>query len=247
MRNLMRWTWLPTVLAVALTFTLDASAQEAKKKGQGGFGRGGFGMGAPNLVGDASVQKELGLKEDQAAKIKEVTEETTKVMAELRQSMGQDASQEERQEAMAKMQKLGSETQAKIAKLLDKDQTKRLDEIQLQYTLQAPFGGGLLGVLAMPKYADGLKLTDKQKDEVKSINDELNAKMREAFQGGGGGFDREKMAEMRKDATDAAAKVLSADQTKALEAMKGKEFDVSKIQVGGGRRGGPGGAVKKID
>jgi hypothetical protein len=84
------------------------------------------------------------------------------------------------------------------------------------------FGGGFGGVnivvlLSNDGVVKELKLTDDQKTKVKEFSDAQRAKMQEAFSGGGAP-DQEKMAELRKAATEAGEKfvkdTLNADQQK---------------------------------
>jgi hypothetical protein len=89
------------------------------------------------------------------------------------------------------------------------------------------FGGGMGGnitvaaLLANEGVQKELKLTDEQKTKVKEFSDAQMAKMREAFGGGGGQPDPDKMAEVRKAATEAADKfvkdTLNSDQQKRIK------------------------------
>jgi Spy/CpxP family protein refolding chaperone len=87
-------------------------------------------------------------------------------------------------------------------------------------------GGGAITVavlLANEGVQKEIKLTDDQKTKVKEFSDAQMAKMREAF-GGGGAPDQEKMAEVRKAATEAGDKfvkdTLNADQQKRITQIK---------------------------
>jgi hypothetical protein len=63
--------------------------------------------------------------------------------------------------------------------------------------------------------------------------------MRELFQGGNREGAREKVQELRKQASEKATAVLTADQKAAFEKMKGSEFKMPE-----GAFGPPGGARK---
>jgi Spy/CpxP family protein refolding chaperone len=89
------------------------------------------------------------------------------------------------------------------------------------------FGGGMMGgaTVAALLNLDGvqkeLKVTDEQKTKIKEFSDAQRAKMQEAFSGGAP--DQEKMAEMRKAATEAGDKfvkdTLNADQQKRIKQL----------------------------
>jgi hypothetical protein len=90
-----------------------------------------------------------------------------------------------------------------------------------------------------------LKVTSDQKDEIKTITDDLRKQRGELFRGLGFG-DQEKMAEARKkaeamstEAMDKINKVLKDDQKKSFDDMKGAKFDTSKLQFGPPRRPNP--------
>jgi hypothetical protein len=84
-----------------------------------------------------------------------------------------------------------------------------------------------------------LKVTDEQKEQIKSITDEYNKEraelMRSAFTPGEqpSEEDRKKMQEksaaLRKDAEDKIAAKLQDEQKKAWKDLIGEKFDVSKL------------------
>jgi hypothetical protein len=127
------------------------------------------------------------------------------------------------------------EERAKIAEILLPHQLKRLTEIYVQ---QAG-----VGALQDEDIAKELGISDGQKAklaEVQQANREaMGAQMRELYQGGGGDREaaRAKMDEMRKAGDAKVLAVLSADQQKKFEELKGKPFDMPE----GAGRGGPGG------
>ena len=76
-----------------------------------------------------------------------------------------------------------------------------------------------------PEIQDKLKLTNEQKEKVKTINQEAGEKMRDLFQGGFSEETAKKMAELRKETMDKATGVLSDDQKKTWKEMTGKPFE----------------------
>ncbi|MBM3999539.1 MAG: hypothetical protein FJ297_08385 [Planctomycetes bacterium] len=154
----------------------------------------------------------------------------------------QDMSDEERQEFMAEMreraEKAEKEARAKLAEILLPHQMERLEQLSLQQR----------GVAALmdPAIQTKLNITEEQKGKLQKAQEETSAKMRELFQGAGGGGggaggNREeimkKMTELRKASEGGVLAVLTAEQTKAFEEMKGKAFEFSPPQG----RFGPGG------
>lgn len=129
------------------------------------------------------------------------------------------------------------EEKARLAEILLPEQMKRLNEIFVQ----------VAGVSALDDedIAKDLGISAAQKtklEEVRNQNREsMGAAMREMFQGGGGGGNQEanraKMDEMRKANDAKLLAVLSSDQQKKFEELKGKPFQMPE----GFGRGGPGG------
>jgi Spy/CpxP family protein refolding chaperone len=228
-----------------LTLILGAAALlvgSAQAQGPG-FGRGGGGVG--QLLSNKSVQEELKLNDEQKDKIKtavgKVREDMKDDLAKLRD---RDTKPEERAEIM---KKVNEATVKALDGILSKDQDARLKQIQLQ----------MQGIRA---YIDAdvqkaLKLTDDQKDKIKTITDDTGKEVREAFQGIN--FqDREKMAEARKkveslnkEATEKINAVLKDDQKKTYKEMTGEKFEYKPdARPGGGqRRNRQAQSEKKVD
>jgi Spy/CpxP family protein refolding chaperone len=248
----------------------DAQQQPGRRPGgQGGPGfGGGFGgqtQGPLDLVGRESVQKDLALKEDQVAKVNEMSGQ---IRDERRAAFGQgnfgdfqNLSQEERQKRFQEMQTKAAESRKKtdekflpmLAEILTEEQDKRLDQIVLQ----------VAGVPALLE-ADlqkKLGLSKDQTDKLASVNKEYTDKrtelMPQGFGGGGrppgggqgnqGNFQETftKLTELRETRDKDMLAVLNADQKAKYDEAKGKAFDVASVQGFGGRGpggGGPGGA-----
>ena len=209
------------------------------------------------LLDIEKVQKEIDLLPEQLADIKKAQEAS-------RSNRGgggerpnfREMSEEERNEFFAKMRKQSETRQKELKKKVDEyllpHQTERLREIAMQVA-----GVGALGdseVVAKLKISDGQK--EKMKTAQDKVREEVMAKMRSAFQGGGQGFDRnkirEQIAEIRKEAEGALTGALTDSQKSDWEKMKGKSFELTdeeKQQLSGfggrgrgrGRPGGQGG------
>jgi hypothetical protein len=218
--------------------------------GAGMFGGGMFGGGMNELalIGNPEVQKELGLSEEEKENVAKLSESLQTDRREAMDKLGIDfstfrdlpeAEREKKTKEMTDAQaKVNEKYQAKLTELLKPEQSKRLKQI----TVQAA------GTMALRNedVAKSLKLSDDQKKEIDKITDESAQNMRRGFgQGGqeGGDVDfQARMEQMRKANEERDAKllaVLSEEQRKQLDELKGKPFDVAALRPRG--FGGPGG------
>jgi hypothetical protein len=215
-----------------LTLILGAAALlVGSAQAQPGRGFGGGGVGA--LLTNKSVQEELKLKDDQKDKIKtavdKVREDMKDDIAKLRD---RNTSREDRAEIG---KKVSEATMKAVDSILTKDQLARLKQIQLQQEG--------IRAYANSEVQSALKLSDDQKDKIKTIVEDTGKEVREAFQGIN--FqDREKMAEARKkmetlnkEATDKITSLLKDDQKKTLKDLMGEKFEIKfEGRPGGGQR-----------
>jgi hypothetical protein len=195
-------------------------AGPALAQGQGrGYGMMGGG-GVSMLIGNESVQKELKLDDTQVTKAKELADKNREKATAFREET-KDLDQEERRTKSAEMRKEMNESTLKaVAEFLKPEQVARLKQISYQ----------TMGAMAFadPDIAKKLNITDAQKEEIKTINDESMATMREIGQG----FqdDREgtmkKMAEHRKETLNKIVAKLNDEQQKTWKEMTGTPFEV---------------------
>lgn len=220
----------------------------------GGGGRGpGGGIDKLTLVAAKPIQEELKLGEDELFFVKQLTEDFRADSRELFAGIDfRSLSDEERrtkfEEVGKKRAALVKESEKGLAALLTAAQSKRLDEIALQ----------LMGVGALSNedVAKKLKLTSDQKkgveEAIKAADDDRQKMFEEmrAAGGGAGGFEgiREKMEEARKKSDAKVLAVLSDEQKKQFDEMKGKPSEIDRRALfsfggrGGQSRGGrPGG------
>ena len=252
-------------LIAMLTMT-SLQAQEGggrQRGGRGGFGGGPGGpFGGPRLDRAAllrieKVRLELKIEEAQAATIDAALDaynEQRDASPRPDREAFEKMTEEERNAYMEKSRKereeLSKKTDEILVALLEEPQVKRLDEVAIQARM-AMSGSATLK-------ADDIKgklmITEEQiakLDEAQKVLDEERQKaFQEAFAGGGGGQggDREAMrakmtemmAAMQKKSTEAAMAVLTDDQKKALDGMKGAPFELTMRDFMGGRGfGGP--------
>jgi mRNA-degrading endonuclease RelE of RelBE toxin-antitoxin system len=235
----MRSGRIALVFAIGLVLAGLAHAQPRP-----GGGRGGFGL-VRGLGTNEALQKELKLDKDEIDKVKtaltKVGEETRD---EQRKLFGQDATEEEKKEIRSK---INAAYDKAIGAILTADQMKRLHQLENQQA-------GLEIFISKEDTKKALKISDKQEDSIKEINDELQKDIRELFPrggpGGGGGGGRpdpdaqKKATALRKDAMDRVTKLLSDSQNSTLKDLLGATADASIFQPQGGGGGfGPGGGT----
>jgi hypothetical protein len=198
-------------------FALLVSPVMAQGRGFGMFGGGG---GISMLIGNASVQTELKLDDQQKEKAKEVADKNREKMTAARQDF-QGLDQDERRTKMAELTKeMNASTLKALGEFLKPEQITRLHQISYQARGASAF--------ADPEVATKLNLTDSQKSDIKTINDESGEQMRELrgqFQD-----DREgamkKMAEIRKETLAKVTAKLNDEQQKTWKELIGSPFEV---------------------
>jgi Spy/CpxP family protein refolding chaperone len=185
----------------------------AKAQGFFGFMRGNPIM----LLSQESVQKELKLTDEQKTKINDLRQSSREKMQEIFQ-----ADQGERQ---AKMQALNAETRKSLEGILNPEQGKRLLEIVYQQR----------GAMAFvdPEVVKALSLSEEQQGKVKSINEEMQAGMRDLFTPGQAPDEdtRKKMDDLRKSTGDKLVALLTPEQKTKWTQLQGEPFK-GEIRVG---------------
>ncbi|MCG8648596.1 MAG: hypothetical protein MI861_02115 [Pirellulales bacterium] len=209
----------------------------------GGFGQRGGGDAVFGLLRDEAIKAEIELMPDQEEAIEKLAERSREESRgrgfdfETIRQMDED----ERREFFAKLQKEREERGKKMREQLEEvllpQQMERLDQISLQ----------LRGVQALndPTVAAKLKITDAQKKELQETQDkmrqEMRAKMQELFQQGDREAMREAFVKIREEIESGILEVLTSDQRKQFEEMKGEKFEMPPNGLFGGRGGFGGG------
>jgi hypothetical protein len=219
----------------------------------GGGGGGGV-MSMFMLLRNEKVQGEIKITDEEKAALEKAGEKIREMSAPAGGGGGfqnfRDMSEEERakmmEEMQARMKKAGEAAREELEGILPPEKLSRLLGIFIQ-------NSQMQQVLTNPLVVDELALTDEQKEKVTKAGAEMMEEMRAAMTelfGGGGGGDRAaiqtKMEEFRKKGEEKYLAVLTDDQKKKLEELKGAEFKLSPEELGrgmfGGRGpGGPGG------
>jgi hypothetical protein len=231
-----------TIAALALAISTVQDAQAQGKRGGGMGMRGARGVNPLMLVGNPAVQKDLGLSEENATKVKEITDDVRQEMQEQIAGSGidfqglRDLQGEEREKRMAEIQTKMAEVNKtindkflpKINEILDKSQQKRLHEIAIQAA-----GSAALEDAGVVK---DLGLSKDQTDKIKSIVKDFSGKTRAIPRDADRSERMAKTAELREEETAKVTEVLTKDQQAKFTDMKGKPFDTKSLQGGGGRR-----------
>jgi hypothetical protein len=186
----------------------------------------GFRPGNPlkGLIENKDLQKELGVTDDQVKKAVTVADDIFK-KHEIDFKDVDFRSPEGREKMMQVNKGITAETKKALADVFDAKQIKRFNQVALQSSMR--FMGP--AVYADADIQKDLKLTDEQKDKIKTINADLNKEREELFKDVG--MDQEKRREafqkmqgLNKEASDKITKVLTTEQKKTFEELKGEEF-----------------------
>jgi Spy/CpxP family protein refolding chaperone len=238
--------------ALVVVFVANVSAQ-GRPGGGGGFGMmgGRGGMSAYGMLAMSKpLQEELKLSEEQVKKIEEAMKPINEKMREAfggggrPGGGGQRPSEEEMKKRADAMKAIADDTKKAVESAIKPEQSKRLSQINYQMMGTAAFSDE--GV------QKELKVTDSQKDKIKSISDELREDTMKIFQNGPrlqfgqqpSEEDRKKMEEntkkttaLAKEAADKIDELMTDEQKKQWKEMIGEKVDTAKFrpQFGGQR------------
>ena len=212
MRQLLK-TVLALGLPVVLVTMVLVTVVLAQQRGGGMFGGGGM------LINNASVQKEIKMTDDQVAKVKEMNEG-------LKDKRPQFTKDGNREELAEKMTAYNKEVEKGIAGILKPEQMKRFKQIQRQQMY--------VGAFRDPEVVAALKLTDDQKEQLKTLGEDVGKDLRELRQGAQKGDFAEigkKTAALNKEAMQKASAMLTAEQKNAWKEIVGEPFEM-KMEFG---------------
>ncbi len=198
-------------------------------------GRGGFGPQDPAmLLLNKGVQDELKLSDSQKEELHKISEKQQAA----RQKAFESGDREKGKEAMRAAFEESRKEADKVREALKPEQGKRLHQIELQVKGVRAF--------ADPEVQNQLKLSDKQKEEIKEVAESTEkdlSEVRQGFREARG--NPEKMKEIGKkvqalshEGMEKISGLLTADQKNAWKEMTGEKFELKMEGFGGGRRGG---------
>jgi Spy/CpxP family protein refolding chaperone len=226
-------------LAAVLTAGIVAStaAQPPRQGRGGGFGFGGGGFSAYSMLANNKVlQEELKVTDEQKDKLKEALKPIQEKQREMFQGINfREMTDEQRKELREKGEKIAADTKKAVEGVLKEDQTKRLTQVNYQ----------LMGVNAFTNkdVETQLKVTEEQKEKIKTIVDEFTKDRNEIFRGGfqpGGDpaefrkrmeENQKKVAALTKEAEEKIAEKLTDEQKTTWKSMLGDKIDVAKVMA----------------
>ncbi|MHB8898989.1 MAG: hypothetical protein ACYC6Y_09605 [Thermoguttaceae bacterium] len=220
-------------LALMLAATVVCVAAEQGQRG--GPSRGG--MGSRNsllgLLGREQVQQELKLTEEETAKVKEVVDKLRDEMRTQYQALENTDPAERRAKLTQLSEELDEKVREQLRDVVPREKMMRLYQIRMQVR---PVSESLASRFA----AERLKLTDEQKAKLEEIKKDMQTKQSDLFgKARSGGSDRsgifQQMRDIQTEADQKALGVLTEEQKKSFEEMKGAKFE---LQMEGPRRGG---------
>ena len=179
----------------------------------------------------------MGVNDDQASKLQDVSEDVTRQRNEMMNALGSDLrrndlSPQDREQLHAKLAKvnkaISDKFRPKLETILNKDQVVRLREIVFQ--VAGP------EALNDARVVGDLGLSNEQLDQIAS-NDNDYDKKRLEFRGGEGEEPRAKVDRLRHEQLVKVTGILTKEQQTKFAKMRGKAFDASKMQGEFGRRG----------
>jgi hypothetical protein len=191
------------------------------------------GTGAPSdpaaLLRHESVQMELKLhhREQQG----QVQQALQKVLKKHQKDLDKlrDLPEEKRAKQIEQLRRTISEESMKaIRGVLQLQQIQRLEQIDLQHQGMRAFDD--------PRVQKKLQLTNEQKTQIKTIDDQAQQEVRKLLQKGDFRIAREKMTALRKEALDKAQAVLHDDQKKDWKELIGEPFNLPFASPPGGKR-----------
>jgi hypothetical protein len=227
---------IPVLIVVGLTLAASAGPARAQPPLAGGPGAAGD-SASPLLIAMApAVQEELKLNADQKNKVYELVTSMSQRQRELNQSVFFGGGQLTPQAVFQARDNLRREIERSLGQIFDKKQNERF----LQVVLRAE---GPLAI-ARPEIASRLGLNGAKTQQVQGVAIRLQQARRQLFMSmrmngvaaGGEGFNRQAVGkfaaasnDLRKEAIQQIARLLTKDQRDAFDKMLGEPFDLSKL------------------
>jgi len=206
-------------LLVVLVTVDSASAQRGR-----GFRRM-FGASNAQLASLPEVQTELKMTDEQKTRVTEIND---KLGEDRRELFGTGF--DHWNEIRGRVEQLNRDASQQVDGLLDPAQRKRLQEISIQQN-------GPRALRNSDVVAE-LGLSDEQKTKLAAADEENNKAFEKAVEESGHDDWRQRAGELGEEADKRLLGVLTADQQKKFDQMRGEEFNVDLSQLYRGRRGG---------
>ena len=200
-----------------------AQAPEGSRRGAD---RGASRSSLIGLLRSEQVQKELKLTDEQLAKVREVSEA---LGTEMREQFAAVRAIDDREQQRAKMNELrdefDSKAREKLRDVLSREQMMRLYQVRMQVR-------PVVDSLDSRFVAGRLKLTDDQKAKLAEVGKEVQAKLSELYGQMRDASEQQrselfqKFRNIRSEGDEKALGVLTDEQKKAFEEMKGEKIEL---------------------
>ena len=205
---------IPLVLSGAVLLVAFVSRADAQRRGRGGLRPGEVSLA--RLLTIETVQNELKLSDKQKAAAAEInnglTEERHKLFADV---------PKESHERAKKVAALEERTAAKVKKLLDEPQQKRLREILIQVNGASE--------LMKKEIQEELHITAEQRQKLTDVN-RANAKTRHDALANFEGDKSAKTVELQHEADKKLLAVLTDKQREQFDKLKGKKISIDLLK-----------------
>src|SRR5262249_45718904 len=141
---------------------------------------GGFGGGTARLLMNPDGQQELKLSEEQSTKAKEIGQQIREKHKDDFAKLKETPKEQVREKFQELAKVVNAETEKALKDVLKPEQQKRLKQLELQARGVDAFTDS--------EIQTSLKLTDEQKEKIKTLNEDARKEMREIFQNAQGNF-----------------------------------------------------------
>ncbi|MCH5377937.1 MAG: Spy/CpxP family protein refolding chaperone [Planctomycetes bacterium] len=225
MPRISRLPVLMVAMMLAAAFASSAMAQ-APEGSRRGADRGASRSSLIGLLRSEQVQKELKLTDEQLAKVREVSEA---LGTEMREQFAAVRAIDDREQQRAKMNELrdefDSKAREKLRDVLSREQMMRLYQVRMQVR-------PVVDSLDSRFVAGRLKLTDDQKAKLAEVGKEVQAKLSELYGQMRDASEQQrselfqKFRNIRSEGDEKALGVLTDEQKKAFEEMKGEKIEL---------------------
>jgi hypothetical protein len=212
-----------TVLAFGALALLAPAAPSQQSPG-GPFSGGGVWV----MLLNKDVQKELKLGDEQVTKAAKVSQDVVqKHREELTRLTGPGAALHGDEAQLKKQVKLSrmvtDEVVEGMGDSLKPEQAKRFKQLALQQNIQLS-GAGVFQDSEVDK---ALKLTDKQKEQLKGLTEDLQKKQQSAVKDAKGNYQEmfKMLGTVNKESVEGVVKTLTEDQKKTWKDLLGEPFE----------------------
>jgi Spy/CpxP family protein refolding chaperone len=191
------------------------------------------------LFNNEQIQKELNLSQEQVTKLNEINQEFRQELGKITSGLNlanldPEAQKAKLDEIQPQIEEQIQATRQKVSETLTPDQLTRYKGITLQI-----YGWG---VFTSDEFVDELKLTDEQKTELAKLREQMLTEMRANWQPPTSNDEQERqkaidenrkrMEKIIESTNDEALALLTPEQQKSLDTLKGEKFEFNPQQPG---------------